>query len=364
MQSAQRIDFVWDTYKQDSLKIGTREKRGSGVRRRVALAVKIPSNWRSFLRVDDNKTELFALLAKELGDIDSTSKEVYSTISNQVVTNGTRECLEGLQPCSHEEADTRIFVHVLDAANQHQRIMIRTNDTDVFVLAVSQMHRIPQKEVWLAFGTGKQFRYYPIHVIARSLGPQKSLALPVFHAFTGCDTVSFFSSKSKKSAWDTWSVFPEVTKSFLEIANVPSELSADCKENIERFVVLLYDRGSELSSVDEARQQLFCKRSRTLDRIPPTSAALEQHLLRASYQGGHVWSQIHLTLPELPSPAEWGWMKDGHWKPVWTTLAQAQESCYELIHCSCKKACRGLCKCTRANLQRTALCSCGGNCYN
>lgn len=108
---------------------------------------------------------------------------------------------------------------------------------------------------------------------------KRSLALPVFHAFTGCDTVSFFSSKSKKSAWHTWSVFPEVTKSFLEIANVPSELSADCKENIERFAVLLYDRGSELSSVDEARQQLFCQRSRTLDRIPPTSAALEQHLL-------------------------------------------------------------------------------------
>lgn len=115
-------------------------------------------------------------------------------------------------------------------------------DTDVFVLAVSQMQRIPHKEVWLAFGTGKQFRCYPIHNIACSLGPQKSLALPVFHAFTGCDTLPFFASKSKKSAWDTWSVFSEVTKSFLEIANVPSKLSADCKKNIERF---------------EARQQLF-----------------------------------------------------------------------------------------------------------
>ena len=167
MQSAQRIDVVWGTYKQDSLKTGTREKRGSGVRRHVALAVKIPTNWKSFLRVDDNKTELFALLAQEVGNIDSATKEIYSTLGNQVVTNGTRQCLEGLQPCSHEEANTRIFVHVLDAAKQHQRIMIRTNDTDVFVLAVSQMQRIPQKEVWLAFGMGKQFGYYPIHDIAR-----------------------------------------------------------------------------------------------------------------------------------------------------------------------------------------------------
>ena len=169
------------------------------------------------------------------------------------------------------------------------------------------MQRIPQKEVWLAFGMGKLFRYYPIHEIARSLGPQKSLALPVFHAFTGCDTVSFFAGKSKKSAWDTWNVFPEVTSAFLEITNAPSELSEECKRNIEMFVVLLYDRGSQLKSVDEARKQLFCTRSRSLGRIPPTSAALKQHILRASYQGGRVWSQVHLALQELPSPAEWGW---------------------------------------------------------
>ena len=168
-------------------------------------------------------------------------------------------------------------------------------------------------------------------------------------------TLSFFAGKSKKSAWDTWSVFSEVTISFLEIVSAPSELSDECKRNIERFVVLLYDQGSEQSSVDEARQQLFCKRSRSLDRIPPTSAALKQHLLRADYQSRHVWSQAHLTLPELPSPAEWE--RDDQWKPLWTSLPQDQQTCYELIHCSCKKACRGLCKCTKANLQCTALCA-------
>ena len=157
--------------------------------------------------------------------------------------------------------------------------MIRTIDTDVFVLSVAQMQRIPQKEVWLAFGMGKLFRYYPIQEIARLLGPQKSLALPVFHVLTGCDTVSFFAGKSKKSAWDTWNVFPEVTRAFVEITSAPSELSDKCIEIIETFVVLLYDRGSELKSVDRARQQLlFCTRSRSLDRIPPTSAALKQHI--------------------------------------------------------------------------------------
>lgn len=138
------------------------------------------------MRVDGNKTELFVLLAQEVVGINASGKDVHSTYVNQVKSNTTRGRMKGLQPCNHEEENTRIFLHGLDAAKQHRRIMVRTIDTDVFVLAVSQMQRIPRKELWLAFGTGKLFRYYPIHEMACSLGPQKSQALPVFHAFTGC----------------------------------------------------------------------------------------------------------------------------------------------------------------------------------
>lgn len=120
LRSIVRLDIVWDTYKEDSLKKGTREKRGPRARRRVAPAVKIPPNWKSFLRVDDNKTELFRLLAEEVVNIPTPGKEVYSTQDEQVVSNVTRETLESLHPCSHEEADTRMFLHVLDAAKQHQ----------------------------------------------------------------------------------------------------------------------------------------------------------------------------------------------------------------------------------------------------
>ena len=161
LQSAVRLDIVWDTYKEDSLKKGAREKRGSGARRRVAPTVNIPPNWKSFLRVDDNKTELFRLLAEEVVSIAAPGKEVYSTQGNQVVSNGSRQTMEGLQPCSHEEADTRIFLHVVDAAQQHQRIMIRTIDTDVFVLAVSQMQRMPHNEVWLVLAQGSVLSINP-----------------------------------------------------------------------------------------------------------------------------------------------------------------------------------------------------------
>ena len=65
LNSAHRIDVVWDMYKPDSLKSYTRKKRGAGVRRQVKWTTLIPGNWRYFLCVDENKSELFSLLAQQ-----------------------------------------------------------------------------------------------------------------------------------------------------------------------------------------------------------------------------------------------------------------------------------------------------------
>ena len=46
--------------------------------------------------------------------------------------------------------------------------------------------------------------YFDIKVITDSLGWKVCHALPFFHAFTGCDTVSSFHGKGKRKAWDTW----------------------------------------------------------------------------------------------------------------------------------------------------------------
>ena len=66
IQSVQRVDIVWDQYKQDSLKADTREKRGKlkGIRRKVAASTKLPGNWQDFLKDDTNKEELFSFSHK------------------------------------------------------------------------------------------------------------------------------------------------------------------------------------------------------------------------------------------------------------------------------------------------------------
>ena len=95
----------------------------------------------------------------------------------------------------------------MDAADAvqegHQKIVIRTVVTDVLVLAVTlaNMLREQQVEVWVATGTGSHLRYIAGHEISSSLGPEMSKTLPVFHAFTGCDTVSCFAGRGKKTAF-------------------------------------------------------------------------------------------------------------------------------------------------------------------
>lgn len=365
LQHVSRLDLVWDVYLPESLKADTRSKRGKGIRRRVEASSAVPQNWRGFLRIDENKTELFSFLSTQVSGID-TNKQVIATCITEVLCNNHQD-IAGLAPCTHEEADTRILLHLEDAVRQqYNKVSIRTVDTDVVVLAITSAQRLGITELWVAFGAGKNFRLLPIHELANALGPQRCIALPFFHALTGCDTVSFFGGKSKRTSWNTWKLYDLVTPAFCALAATPS---AQCIEQwlslLERFVVLLYDRTSSLEHVNEARKELFTKKGRTIDRLPPTQAALIQHIKRAAYQAGHCWAQVMIAAPELPSPGDWGWKRkdQGHgWEVFWTTLPEATQACRELIRCGCKKECRGRCKCQKAALQCTALCNCGGHC--
>jgi len=240
--------------------------------------------------------------------------------------------------------------------------MVRTVDTDVVVIAIATLNKIKPEKLWVAFGTGEKFRFIPIHEIAATLGPRKSAALPMFHAITGCDTVSSFAGIGKKTAWSTWNAYSEVTEAFEEMEHMADPISDESMEMLERFVVLMYCRTSDLSRVNDARKQLFSQTSHTLENIPPTKAALEQHIKRARYQS-HCWNMCLSPDPQLPNPSDWGWTKVlDEWQPLWTTLPEVAKSCYELIHCGCKKGCSGYCKCAKAHLKCTALCACLGDC--
>ena len=157
-----------------------------------------------------------------------------------MISNST---LETLIPCNHEEADTRIFIHVKSAIESgFSDVTVHTVDSDVLCLAVSVCPHLPGlKQLWVAFGTGKTYKLLPAHEMSTILGPERSQALPMFHAFTGCDTVSAFAHKGKKTCWSVWNTFNELTETLLQISDSSSAVDQTALDTIERFVILMYD---------------------------------------------------------------------------------------------------------------------------
>jgi len=218
---------------------------------------------------------------------------ILSTIHKSVVTSKPVVNLGGLQPCSHEKADTRILFHVKDAMNSgYKDAIIRTVDTDVVVLAVAYFQDLENiGNLWIAFGTGKDFRYIPVHELARSIGSDR-------FAMSGCDTTSQFANHGKKSAWTTWLASPKITETFISLSKQTSpELPEDIIDKLERYIVLLYSPTSDDKSVDSARLYLFCQMSRPIDNIPPTRAALQEHTRRSTVDlSGNIASKSVRTL--------------------------------------------------------------------
>ena len=126
---------------------------------------------------------------------------------------------------------------------------------------------------------------------------------------------------------------------------------------LEKFVVLMYDRSSTAVSV--ARLDMFARKQRPYEAIPPTRAALLQHTKRAAYQAGCIWGQATQCKPQEESPADWGWTKVGaQWQVYWTANASVAQSCEQQAKCNCKSECCGRCKCFKLGFNCTALCGC------
>ena len=69
-----------------------------------------------------------------------------------------------MELCNHEEAETRLIAHLLDAIiNGCHRFIIRTMYTDVVVIIVGKFHLLKSfcedVDIWVAFGIGKHFSY-------------------------------------------------------------------------------------------------------------------------------------------------------------------------------------------------------------
>ncbi|XDV44711.1 hypothetical protein PO909_012952 [Leuciscus waleckii] len=105
----------------------------------------------------------------------------------------------------------------------------------------------------------------------------------------------------------------------------------------------MYSKSCGSSRVDEARHHLFSNGTKSLENLPPTQAALIQHIKRALLQASFYWNQATAVQQDIPEFNAWGWFRDSTsktWEPYWTNLRDASKACTILLHCGCKTACR------------------------
>ena len=206
-----------------------------------------------------------------------------SPTGQTVISIGNRQA--EIDVCGHEEADTKISSHVLDALKAGRKtILVKTVDTDVVIILLGLFHSLSTQfcdaDIWIAFGQKKYFRYYHINTLYEAWGERKCRSLPFFHAFTGSDTTSQFFRHGKKSAWHAWTCFPDVTEALLVPSEEPFihiEIASSLFGLMERFVCLMYDSSSPLLSVNDMRRELFAKRGKSMDFLPPTLVKFTKH---------------------------------------------------------------------------------------
>ena len=153
------------------------------------------------MSVDENKTELNSLIAKMIiqlyHDIENT---VVLTHRERVVSNKLME-RQNLEPCYKREADDQMFLHAMDLSRQgYNKLCVVSPDSDVVIIALYDYWKLVVDELWVEYGVGKVRKWLTIHAYATELGKPICHALPFWHAFTGCDTVSQFAGYAKKSA--------------------------------------------------------------------------------------------------------------------------------------------------------------------
>ena len=150
----------------------------------------------------------------------------------------------------------------------------------------------------------------PSHFANQMLGPQPCEVLPFFHAFTGCDVVSPMLGIGKKTAWNAWNAYPEVTNTFVAIIQDPSSLMLDSLHlrRLECWTVLIYSTNCDAELLNDAMKVICTHSLNSLDYIPPIQHALfQQTLKRALLAAAFIWKQSLSKIPKIPKPIDWGW---------------------------------------------------------
>ena len=212
-QKGKNIHLRFDKVVSPSIKDCKRDSRSGYEERGTQYQItgpnqRRPSNWLNALRFDQFKVVINSFLVSIWED-DSLA-EIFQGkclyVNNGDICycfreeNGqvTRTLIPELTS-SHEEADSKMIFHLTNL-EENSKVIIRTSDTDVLVIALCCLEDIRVSiNVSLEVGlyAKNSLRYIDVRKLFNKLGKDLCRALPAFHAFTGSDYTAAFSRKGK-----------------------------------------------------------------------------------------------------------------------------------------------------------------------
>ena len=190
-KNATRIDLVFDSYKEGSVKDTERSRRSTMKPIEISMIAEdtpLPVNMDTFWASVSNKAKLQMFLRngmiKNAANMYTEVEIVFScfTAQNMLLPcqSLTEGCLMSLSELdlTIEEADVRLVPHA-----------IRVTQTGTKRLVILSVKTNNLSELWMRAGVGDATRYIPLHLIFERK-PELCIELPAIHILTGCDTTS------------------------------------------------------------------------------------------------------------------------------------------------------------------------------
>lgn len=355
-RGSDRIDLVFDTYVEGSVKESERTRRSSC--RPIDLnainsETKLPVSMDAFWASPTNKTKLQQLL-RQIAIQQSNSRTV--VVSAMGVAPDMLPCIsvskDDINPLREldveiEEADVRLIPHALHAVNHGStRIVILSNDTDVMVLAlhywdILKCHGL--QELWMRAGVANTTRYVPLHILAERLGHETCSTLIAVHHLTGCDSTSKFGTKAS-------ALKPKASKYLHNFGKDHNEIDLDMAEE---YLCKVYKAGTTCKTLDELRYHLYHHSKKTILGLPPTSRAAEGHIRRAFFG---TYQQLHcLDRPDL-DPRNFGYIEcDGNLQPDRLQSLLPEDF---PMPCKCPSCATARCSCRKIDIGCCPYCKC------
>ena len=291
---ADRIDFVFDEYREESIKDSERARRRGNPSINLSMInanTPIPVEMKTFWASNSNKQHLQALLHDKIVSNALEQQTFTQKVVSHIPGTPSSPCISVFQGeltylqelhVDAEEADCRIIPHAMHATTTGtKRIIVLSSDTDVTVILLFYWQRLKVHgltELWVKTGVGDSTRFLALHELAASLSRDICEVLPAVHSLTGCDYTSKVGSK--KAAIECNPAY--YLKSFGTIKDGWSLERQIGKA--EEYLVQVLKRNTACKTMDELRIWMYHHhKGRSLDELPPTSHAARAHILRAFF---------------------------------------------------------------------------------